>query len=224
MQIFFDLDHTLWDFETNSKECLLEIFEQQMSYEVDFSAEDFIQTFSKVNREMWAALEREEITHDYLRDHRFKNTLVKLNKELDDKKAKDMNDSFLELLPTKKSLLPNSLEILDYCQSKYSLHIISNGFYEVQLQKMRGSGIYHYFSHIVTNEIAGARKPSKEIFEYALNAAKCKPQDAIMIGDSFEADILGSQSVGMKAIYIAQENPENHQHHITDLLQLKAHL
>lgn len=224
MQVFFDLDHTLWDFEANSQECLIEIFEQQMSEEVDFSASQFVSAFSKVNREMWASLEREEITHDYLRDNRFKNTLKLLSHKLEDKKAKEMNDTFLDLLPSKTALLPNSLEILDYCQSKYQLHIISNGFYDVQLQKMRGSGIFHYFSKIVTNEVAGARKPSKKIFEYALQAANCKPQDAIMVGDSFEADILGSQSVGMKAIYFAHQNPEKHEHHITDLLQLKAHL
>ncbi|SOE20957.1 putative hydrolase of the HAD superfamily [Spirosomataceae bacterium TFI 002] len=223
MQLYFDLDHTLWDFEANSKECLVQIYDELLSKEVDFSTSDFVDTFSVVNRNMWAALEREEITHDYLRENRFKTTLAQLNHGIQAEKGKKLNDLFLELLPTKTTLIPNAIEILDYCKSKYNLHIISNGFYEVQLRKMRGSGIFHYFSEIVTNEIAGARKPSKDIFNYAMTASKCKAQDAVMIGDSYDADIFGAKNVGMKAIYFAPENHNNHDHHITNLLQLKDH-
>jgi putative hydrolase of the HAD superfamily len=224
LQLYFDLDHTLWDFEANSKECLIEIYDNQLSNEVDFSSNDFVKYFSKVNREMWAALEREEITHNYLRGNRFKNTLAHLNHTIHDKKGMELNDTFLELLPTKTALIPNAIEILDFCHGKFNLHIISNGFYEVQLRKMIGSGIQHYFSEIVTNEIAGARKPSKEIFNYALKVSNCKPQDAVMVGDSYEADISGAKNAGMKAIYFSTENHNNHEYHITDLLQLKNHL
>lgn len=221
-QLFFDLDHTLWDFETNAKECLAHIFDDLLRDKAHFNESLFISTFSKINKEMWTLLERKEITHDFLRANRIKQTLRQLNFSVSESVAEKLNDTFLELLPNKTTLIENAIEVLDHCKSKYPLHIVSNGFYEIQLKKMKASGILVYFDHIVTTEKAGARKPSKQIFDFALNAAKCDPSNAVMIGDSYEADVLGAQQCGIKAIYFAEENKQNHTHHITNLLQLKA--
>lgn len=222
--LFFDLDHTLWDFETNAKECLFEIYDKHLlKYDLN-SKDEFIDHFSTTNRQMWAQLERKEITHEFLRANRFKIALEKLGISLNENDGNEINDLFLALLPQKKALMENTIELLDYCNKHYRLHIISNGFYDVQIKKMKNSGIHDYFDQIITNEIAGVRKPEKKIFHYAMQAAKCKVENAIMIGDSFEADVIGATKAGMKAIYFAEENKENHPFHITNLIDLKNHL
>ncbi len=200
--IFFDLDHTLWDFERNSRECLVEIHEAfgLITHGVN-TAEEFIEAFLPVNYSLWNLLDTGVISHQELRQRRFGEALAKLNVNIPAEKSLEMNAFFLQSLPSKTHLIEGGKEVLEYLHDKYALHIISNGFHEVQLRKMKSSGIHDYFREIVTNETANARKPDKAIFDYALRAAGAHTSNSVMIGDNFDADIAGSLNAGLPCIY-----------------------
>ncbi|MGE5108719.1 MAG: HAD family hydrolase, partial [Sphingobacteriales bacterium] len=91
---------------------------------------------------------------------------------------------------------------------KYVLHIISNGFEEVQYHKLHNSGLSSYFREIITSEGCNYVKPQKEIFEYAMRKAGASLSESIMIGDNEEADILGAINTGMDSIYVNHVNDE----------------
>ena len=205
--LFFDLDHTLWDFEKNSGECLAElynVFELNSMNISDFNV--FHQEFSIVNRRYWSLLERNEITHDDLRRRRFRDTLVNLGVNTDEAFGLELNNSFLEMLPQKSNLIEGTLEILDFLAPRYELHIISNGWQDIQVRKMKSSAIAHYFGEIITNERAEARKPDKRIFDYATQLTNAKLSESLMIGDNYEADILGAIGANMDSVFY---NPDN---------------
>jgi putative hydrolase of the HAD superfamily len=188
--LFFDLDHTLWDFERNSAECLADIYETFDLKGLNISnLETFQKEFSVVNRHQWSLLEKNLITHEDLRRRRFQETLENLGvKDLKKSFGLEINEYFLELLP------------------KYELHIISNGWQDIQVNKMKSSEIHHYFGEIITNELAGTRKPDRRIFDYAIDVTKANLVESLMIGDNYEADILGAINVNMDTVFY---NPDN---------------
>ena len=204
--IFFDLDHTLWDFEKNSSECLFTIYEENhLQAKGTESFEVFYEQFSVINKKLWSLLDRNLITHQELRRSRFKDTFFALGIEIDYQEGNLLNERFLELLPHKSHLIEGAREILEYLKEKYQLHIITNGFDEVQAKKMKSSEIFHYFDVIVTNEKANARKPHPGIFHYALQSAGAEKIESLMVGDNFEADVLGAISAGIDCVFY---NPE----------------
>lgn len=206
--LFFDLDHTLWDFERNSAECLADIYEIFDFKSLNISTlEAFQQEFSIVNRRHWSLLEQNLITHDELRRRRFQETLENLGvKDLKKSFGLEINEYFLELLPKKAHLIEGTVEILDYLLPKYELHIISNGWQDIQVNKMKSSEIHHYFGEIITNELAGTRKPDRRIFDYAIEVTKADLAESLMIGDNYEADILGAINANMDTVFY---NPED---------------
>ncbi len=206
--LFFDLDHTLWDFERNSAECLADIYEIFDFQNLNISSlEAFQQEFSVVNRHQWSLLEQNLITHEDLRRRRFQETLENLGvKDLKTSFGLEINEYFLELLPKKAHLIEGAVEILDYLLPKYELHIISNGWQDIQVNKMKSSEIHHYFGEIITNELAGTRKPDRRIFDYAVEVAKADLVESLMIGDNYEADILGAINANMDTVFY---NPDN---------------
>lgn len=206
--IFFDLDHTLWDFERNSAECLADIYEIFDFKSLNISTLDaFQQEFSIVNKQHWSLLEQNLITHDELRRRRFQETLENLGvKDLKKSFGLEINEYFLELLPKKAHLIDGAVEILDYLLPKYELHIISNGWQDIQVNKMKSSEIHHYFGEIITNELAGTRKPNRRIFDYAVEVTKADLAESLMIGDNYEADILGAINANMDTVFY---NPDN---------------
>lgn len=206
--LFFDLDHTLWDFERNSAECLADIYEIFDFKSLNISTlEAFQQEFSIVNKHHWSLLEQNLITHDELRRRRFQETLENLGvKDLKKSFGLEINEYFLELLPKKAHLIEGAVEVLDYLLPKYELHIISNGWQDIQVNKMKSSEIHHYFGEIITNELAGTRKPDRRIFDYALETTKANLAESLMIGDNYEADILGAISANMDTVFY---NPDN---------------
>lgn len=206
--LFFDLDHTLWDFEKNSAECLADIYEIFDFENLNISSlEAFQQEFSIVNRRQWSLLEQNLITHDVLRRRRFQETLENLGvKDLKKSFGLEINEYFLELLPKKAHLIDGAVEILDYLLPKYELHIISNGWQDIQVNKMKSSEIHHYFGEIITNELAGTRKPDRRIFDYAIEVTKADLVESLMIGDNYEADILGAISANMDSVFY---NPDD---------------
>jgi putative hydrolase of the HAD superfamily len=200
--IFIDLDDTLWDFHANAKSSLSEVFEEQKLFRWFDNFEHFFQIYAKRNLELWEMYGKGEISKDFLMIERFHHPLKQMgvnNKKL----AELIGTRFLEILPTKTILLPFATELLDYLHSSYTLTIISNGFVEVQYKKLRSSKLEHYFAHVVLSEAAGALKPDKRIFDYALQLNNAKPAETIMIGDSYEADIRGAQNAGIDQVYFS---------------------
>ncbi len=200
--LFFDLDHTLWDFERNSAECLADIYEQFKLKSLNINnLEDFHKEFSIVNKHYWSLLESNQITHHELRQRRFRDTFINLGADIDEDFGLEVNEYFLELLPQKAHLIEGAVELLEYLLPKYELHIISNGWQDIQVNKMKSSEIHHYFGEIITNELAGTRKPDRRIFDYAVELTKANLTESLMIGDNYEADILGAISANMDTVF-----------------------
>lgn len=223
--IFFDLDHTLWDFDRNAESCLREMYAvNELQSRGVTTAELFVETFTVHNRKMWKQLEAKEITHDYLRDERFNIVLKALKVESDTALSSKLNDDFLESLTEQTHLIDGTIELLDYLAPKYELHILSNGFDVIQRKKMRLSGLEAYFKHLITFDTVQARKPDRKIFEAAINLANSKPENCLMVGDTIDADVHGALNAGMAAVWYdanAEKSPIAGVHHIRHLSALK---
>lgn len=208
-QVFFDLDHTLWDFETNSKDTLHELYQELNLGErsgVDFN--QFHDTYHHYNELYWDRFRKGHINREELRWRRMWRTLVEF-RITDEPLSKTMSERYLEILPTKTNLFPHCTEILDYLGNKgYPMHLITNGFEKTQHMKIKNSGIAHYFREVITSEQAGIMKPHAAIFEYALNTTGAKAAESIMIGDALEVDILGALNAGIDAAYVHATVPE----------------
>jgi putative hydrolase of the HAD superfamily len=224
--IFFDLDHTLWDYERNANETLNELFEEFELANKKVVLSSFFEMYRVVNASLWRKYNSGKITKDGLRETRFYQTLGTLG--LNDRNlALTMEDRFLELCPTKPHILPNTIEILEYLKGKYQLHIITNGFKGSSEDKLRSSGILHYFIEVVTSECFQSIKPSPGIFEYALKKSNAVLKESVMIGDNLETDIQGAKNVGMDHIYYnphRRSHKESIQIEISDLIELQDHL
>ncbi|AYL97502.1 YjjG family noncanonical pyrimidine nucleotidase [Mucilaginibacter celer] len=225
--IFFDLDHTIWDFDKNAEEALHELYLIHQLKEIGLhSAELFIETYTRNNHRLWAQYHIGEITKDELRDARFKSTFTDLGLH-PDLVPLDFEDAYVQLCPTKTNLFPHAHETLEYLQSKYTLHLISNGFKDSTRTKIAGSDLAKYFQHIIISEDVGVNKPDKAIFQHALDLAGALKEESVMIGDSIEADIRGALNFGMDAIYFNPFNadkPEDVPVQITHLKELTVML
>jgi len=222
--IFFDLDHTIWDFDRNAQETLMELYELYKLKELGLaSAENFIATYTVNNHQLWAQYHVGKITKEALRQERFRKTFLDLGLQPEVIPA-NFEDDYVAMGPTKTNLFDGAEKVLTYLQNKYHLHIISNGFKEAVVTKMTVSKLNPYFKNVVISEDVGVNKPDKAIFEYALNLAQAKKQESIMIGDSIEADIYGAQNFGMRAIFFnplkANKPSDVHEqiHHLEELL------
>lgn len=199
--IFFDLDHTIWDFDKNAEETLHELYEIYRLHEIGLpDATLFIETYTRNNHELWAEYHTGKITKTELRETRFKRTFIELGVPPDALPVA-FEDDYVKLCPTKTNLFPHAHETLQYLQNKYTLHLISNGFKEASELKIGNTNIGPYFNNIIISEIIGVNKPDPAIFRHALDLAGAEKQESIMIGDSLEADIYGALNFGMDAIY-----------------------
>ena len=204
--LFFDLDHTLWDFEANSKEALTEIFTKHQLLEKGVpSFEKFLAVYYKINDKMWEQYRKDEITKDELRNDRFYNALVIFD-IVDRKLADDIGDYYVKTSPYKTNLFEGCHAVLAELKTKYALHIITNGFDEVQHIKLRESSLTQYFGEIITSEKVGSKKPQPKIFEKSLELTGVTVQESLMIGDGIETDISGARNFGMGQVYF---NPHN---------------
>ncbi len=201
--LFFDLDHTLWDFDANAYDTLVEVyaaFRLEEKGVVPF--EDFYKLYKIHNEILWDRFHKGFITADELKWKRMWRTLIEF-KIGDEELAKEMSAKFLEILPSKKILFPHTVEVLEYLKDKkYHLHLITNGFEKTQWTKLQNSGLHVYFTHVVTSEGSNSVKPQKEIFEFAMNKAGALLHHSIMLGDNLDADIQGAMNVGMDNIFI----------------------
>ena len=199
--IFFDLDHTIWDFDRNAEETLQELYGIYKLRELGLHSPDlFIETYTRNNHRLWAEYHVGNITKAELREARFRKTFLDLglHPELI---PVGFEDHYVQLCPTKTNLFPDAHETLKYLGSKYMLHLISNGFQESTALKISGTNIGEYFQHVIISEVIGVNKPDKAIFEHALNLAGAVKSESLMIGDSLEADVRGALNYGMDAIY-----------------------
>ena len=201
--LFFDLDHTLWDFELNSKETMQELYSNHHIAALgitDFDA--FFNIYTAHNHRLWDRYAKGFIKQEELRWKRIYLSLLDF-KIANEQLSKDMSLEFLQILPTKKKLFPHTIEILNYLKEMdYKMHLITNGFESVQMQKIKNADIAHYFTEVVTSETSNSLKPNKEIFEFALKTANATLSESIMIGDNETADIQGGINIGMDTVFV----------------------
>lgn len=197
--VFFDLDHTLWDFDKNSALAFDKIFKMQ---QLSIKVEDFLEVYLPINFKYWELYRNNSVSKEALRYGRLKETFDTLKFEACDTTIDTIADDYIKYLPNNNHLLEDSIEILDYLAKKYRLHIITNGFDEIQERKMQNSGIHHYFETVTTSEEAGVKKPHPEIFQKALQKCDARPEISVMIGDNIEADIKGAHNYGLHTIFL----------------------
>lgn len=206
--IFFDLDHTIWDFDKNAEETLQELYQIYKLRDLGLlSAQEFIQRYTENNHALWAQYHLGLISKELLRAERFRKTFIELGVE-PEKVPHQFEEDYVKISPTKTNLFEGAEKVLAYLQKKYTLHIISNGFRETTLTKMDLSGLNPYFHNVIISEEVGVNKPDKAVFQYALDKAGANLDECIMIGDSLEADIYGAMNFGMKAIFFNPLNKE----------------
>ena len=201
--LFFDLDHTIWDFELNSKETLWDL---HLKYALETRGidnfDEFYSKYSVHNHKLWDRYTKGYIKQEELRWKRIYLSLLEY-KIADEALSKEMSVDYLAILPNKKNLFPYTIEILEYLKSKnYSMHLITNGFESVQFKKIKNSNIAQYFTEVITSEASNSLKPHKEIFDYALKVSNAKLETSIMIGDNESADIQGAINIGMDSIFV----------------------
>lgn len=221
--LFFDLDHTLWDFDKNSALTFKKIFDiNNVKVELD----SFLDVYVPINLAYWKLYREEKIDKTSLRFARLKDAFDALGVKVSTQLIYKLSDDYITHLTKFNHLFDGTITILDYLKPKYTLHIITNGFKEVQHAKLNKSGIAHYFETVTNSEMVGAKKPNSKIFKHALDFAKAKADQSLMIGDNLEADILGALNFGIDAVCFNyhNENIPNEIESINQLLELKQYL
>jgi putative hydrolase of the HAD superfamily len=221
IHLFFDLDHTLWDYERNTLETLHELYDHyRFSNLQTFTADDFLQAFRQVNAGLWHDFNEKKLDKDNLRERRFRNVLSLLGSA---DVPEDLDHRFLSICPNKPHLVANAVEVLDRLRDHYQMHIITNGFDDVQYLKIKASGLSDYFPKIITSDSAGYRKPEVEFFEHALEIAGASKEDSLVIGDNLVTDIGGALSAGIDCVFFnpnATSSDLAPTHTIADLREL----
>lgn len=195
--IFFDLDHTLWDFDKNSSLAFEMIFRK---FKIQIKHTSFLKAYQPINMKYWKLYREEKVTKEELRRARLVEAFEILNQKFSLEIIDEIANDYIAFLPTNNHLIDGAEELLKYLNPKYDLHIITNGFKEVQNNKLSNSGIRHYFNTITNSEDVGVKKPDPFIFEHAIKISGAKKSNSLMIGDNYEADILGAEALGIKSI------------------------
>lgn len=222
--VFFDLDHTLWDFEKNSALTFEKILHKN---NIDVDHATFVSHYVPINYKYWELFREDKITKDELNYGRLIETFSLMNMKLENEILSVLTEDYIQFLPENNHLFDGTFELLDYLKPKYNLHIITNGFHEIQNRKMNNSNLTPYFKTITNSESAGVKKPNPIIFEYALRQANAIKESSIMIGDCINADVLGAINCGIDAILFS-EIPQILEHQnvkqVNHLLDLKKYL
>jgi putative hydrolase of the HAD superfamily len=207
--VFFDLDHTLWDYEANSRETLIDIFKEHGLAERGVpNATAFADVFRQTNDQLWYKFDRGMITSETIRKDRFITVLRAFG--IDDADlASKLSDAYIHACPRRCNLMPHAIDTLQYLSGRYALTVVTNGFEEVQRVKLTSGNLVNYFDHVVTSQKAGHRKPAKEIFEYALRSNAVRPEEAIMVGDNLITDMAGASNASIDTAFF---NPERTLH------------
>jgi putative hydrolase of the HAD superfamily len=220
--LFFDLDRTLWDFDRNSEIALRQLFEEEELGAQIGGFEHFHKQYVYQNAHLWKLYGKGKIKKDDLRHERFRVTL-KHFKIQDEPLVQRLSDAYVQISPLQTALFPKAIETLEALQQMgYQLHIITNGFQEVQFIKLENCGMRAFFDVIVCSEFVGKNKPDPAIFNYAMNQAGAKPQQSMMIGDDYHVDVAGALRAGMQAIWFdpSRKNSFGYEHTISELSEL----
>ncbi|MDR1357591.1 MAG: YjjG family noncanonical pyrimidine nucleotidase [Tannerellaceae bacterium] len=203
-RLFFDFDDTLWDTRSNNRECLEELYTDYHFDRCYESFEAFFNYYMPYNLELWRQYRNDEIDRKTLIVERFRHVLAPTGIE-DAESAVRLNRVFLEYTTTKTVLIPGAVDLLEYLRPSYRMFILSNGFREVQFKKLNNAGLSPYFDRVVLSEDACIQKPHRGIFDFALKNTNSRRSEALMIGDSWEADIAGAHNAGIAQLWF---NPE----------------
>jgi len=199
--LFFDLDNTVWDFEMNSFHAMREVY---LEYGLpDASYASFFEIYTRHNDRLWDLYRKNEIVKQVLASQRFNLTFDETGIHGVDGAA--FNSRYLELMPGQKRLCEGAREVLEQLSKRYELHIITNGFIEVQYKKLDKSQLRHYFNKIYISEEIQSPKPSLQIFRHALKSSNAKKRESLMIGDSWEVDIIGALEAGIDQVHYAPQ-------------------
>ena len=221
--IFFDLDHTLWDFDKNSNLTFIKIFQLN---KLNISVENFLNAYHPINNNYWSLYRENKISKEKLRFYRLSDTFNKLSIKVDDKMINKLSIDYIDYLSSFNHMIPGTIDLLEYLSNRYQMHIITNGFKEVQKKKLEKSKIIKYFNTITISEEVGYKKPNPIIFNYALKKAATTSDSSLMIGDSYQADVLGAINAGLKAILFNYHNitPEKDIISVNCLSELKSYI
>lgn len=221
--IFFDLDHTLWDFDRNSRLAFEALFRQ---YEIDLDLVEFLDVYEPINYAYWAKFRVDEISKLELRRGRLSDSFARFERSFSNAELDAMAETYIEELPKNNHLFDGAIQTLEDLCPNYNLHIITNGFHAVQHNKLHKSGLMDYFNSVTTSEEVGLKKPHPVIFKRALEKARARADESLMVGDTFEADILGAEAVGMHTLlfnYWSTDVPD-HYRIIGNIQEIKLHL
>ncbi len=223
--IFFDWDHTLWDFEKNSKDTLKDLYVSfDLSEKTGVDIKEFIKAFEQVNRMLWTKYNAGNIDREAVRNTRFELIFQGLSVEISPKLTASLNKAYLNWCSKKSSLMAGASDLLQYLSKNYRLHILTNGFKDVQHTKIESAIVAHYFEVVVTSECCPYKKPNPGIFDFALKQTNARVSEAIIIGDGLDTDIQGAINYGMDCIFFnSNHQKHNYQvtHEITALSELK---
>ncbi|MBT8245214.1 YjjG family noncanonical pyrimidine nucleotidase [Winogradskyella sp.] len=221
--VFFDLDHTLWDFDKNSGLTFEKIFN---IHNVDVQLSNFLEVYEPINFKYWKLYREEKVSKAQLRYGRLKEAFNAIKIEVSDNLIENLSEDYINYLSTFNHVFEGAHDTLSYLKENYKLHIITNGFAEAQKKKMLGAKLDNYFATVTNSEMVGVKKPNPKIFNFALNFANARPENSLMIGDSLEADIEGAINVGMEVVYFDYKNLDYQEphHRITKLNEIKDFL
>ena len=227
--LFFDLDNTLYDFTSNSYLALKDAFESLGLLEKINSFDDFFAVYQKINEQLWAEYRDKKISKDALRGKRFADSFAAFSIEpgLD---PILIDNKYLSIMPEKIKLFPDAIEVLgELVRRGYKLHIITNGFREVQHDKLLNTGLSTLIDKVFISEDIKTTKPSREIFEHALKSCNARKKESLMIGDSWETDIVGAKKFGIDQVYftpyedcLPMELDQKPTYHILSLNELRT--
>ena len=224
LDVFFDLDHTLWDFEKNSALTFEKILQKN---QIPVNHLEFVKQYSPINYRYWDLFRDDKISQNEMRFGRLRDTFEILNLKVEQEILEILADEYIHFLPDNNHVFDGTFELLDYLQPKYNLHIITNGFHDLQNHKMKNSNLSPYFKTITNSESAGVKKPNPIIYEFALRQANANRETSIMIGDCIHADVLGAMNCGIDAILfneVPQIVANKSIRQVNHLLDLKKYL
>ncbi len=221
--LIFDLDNTIWDFDTNSTESLKEVYNNRNLGKKFDSLEQFSEIYHKHNKELWIRYQNNEINKFTLGLNRFYMTLSEVGVN-DSQFSNKLNAEYLATTTLQTKLIKDALKVVISLSKKYPLHIITNGFFEVQFLKVRNSKLEPYFTHIITSEECNSLKPDIKIFEYTLDRIGAKPDECIIIGDNFDTDIIGAKNANIDQVFFNRKGITNLSHKPTYEIKLLIEL
>lgn len=210
-EIFIDLDDTIWDFTGNSKIALKEVMQKSVLKLTDEEYAKFLEAYLFKNNELWELYHYGKIEKDYLVTERFRYALAEINYKNDNIKGLSalLNESYLNTLAQLPTIVEGARELLEYLQKKYGkVGVLSNGFKGIQAMKLKSGGLDKYIDLLVLSDEIGITKPLRGIFDYAMNKRGVKPEEIVMIGDNYDADICGAKNAGWQTVFFNRKGVE----------------